>query len=85
MCAHRNSDNLHNAAFIGYSLVARVMADEHLVVVFHQIPESGDVIQLALLLKNALLHVLECVCVVVHRFSGRLGVHTGVRIAVLSR
>ncbi|KAK2180890.1 hypothetical protein NP493_422g02037 [Ridgeia piscesae] len=21
ICAHRNSDNLHNAAFIGYSLV----------------------------------------------------------------
>ena len=27
ICAHRNSDNLHNAAFIGYSLV---MANEHL-------------------------------------------------------
>ena len=37
ICAHRNSDNLHNAVFIGYPLVARVMADEHLIVVLHQI------------------------------------------------
>ena len=36
ICAHRNSDNLHNAAFIGYSLVARVMANEHFIVVLHQ-------------------------------------------------
>ena len=37
MCAHRNSDNLHNAVFfIGYSLVARVMVEEHLIVVLHQ-------------------------------------------------
>ena len=35
ICAHRNSDNLHNAGFIGYSLVARGMADEHLIVVLH--------------------------------------------------
>ena len=37
ICAHRNSDNLHNAAFKGYSLVAWIMADEHLIVVLHQI------------------------------------------------
>ena len=34
-----NSDNLHNAAFIGYSLVARVMAAEHPIVVLHHIYE----------------------------------------------
>ena len=33
ICAHRNSDNLRNAVFKGYSLV---MADEHLIVVLHQ-------------------------------------------------
>ena len=33
---YRNSDNVHNAAFIRYSLVAQVMADEHLIVVLHQ-------------------------------------------------
>ena len=37
ICAHRDSDNLHNAVFIGYSLVARVMADEHLIVVIHHL------------------------------------------------
>ena len=42
VCAHRNSDNLRNAAFIGYcfigySLVARGMADEPLVVVLHHL------------------------------------------------
>ena len=31
ICAHRNSNNLNNADFIGYFLVARVMADEHLI------------------------------------------------------
>ena len=36
ICAHRNSDNLHYAAFKGYSLVERGMADEHLIVVLHQ-------------------------------------------------
>ena len=36
ICAHRNSDNLHNAAFKGYSLVALGMADEHLIVVLYQ-------------------------------------------------
>ena len=38
--AHRNSDNLHNAAFKGYSLVAWGMADEHLIVVLHQLTSS---------------------------------------------
>ena len=37
ICAHRNSDNLHNAAFKWYSLVARGMTDEHLIVVIHQL------------------------------------------------
>ena len=37
MCAHRNSDNLHNAVSIGYSLVGRVMADEHLIVALRNI------------------------------------------------
>ena len=37
ICAHRNSDNLHYAVSIGYSLVARLMADEHLIVVLHHI------------------------------------------------
>ena len=34
-----------NAAFIGYSLVARRMADEHLIVVLHQIdwPKTSKV------------------------------------------
>ena len=41
MCAHRNSDSLHNAAFIGYSLVALVMADEHLIVVLHLHAHAG--------------------------------------------
>ena len=36
ICAHRNLDSLHNAAFKGYSLVDRGMADEHLIVVLHQ-------------------------------------------------
>ena len=31
------SDNLQNAAFKGYSLVARVIADEHLIVVLHHL------------------------------------------------
>ena len=35
LCAHRNSDNLHNAAFIGYS--GRAMADEQLIVVLHHL------------------------------------------------
>ena len=39
ICAHRNSDNLHNAGFIGYSSVARVMADEHLIVDLHHIKD----------------------------------------------
>ena len=39
ICAHRNSDNLHNAAFKGYS--GRGMADEHLIVVLHQIEANG--------------------------------------------
>ena len=49
ICALRNSDNLHNAVFIGYSLVARVMADEHLIVVLHHI------------LHKFLQNAIECV------------------------
>ena len=39
ICARRNSDNLHNAVSIGYSLVARVMADGHLSVVSLQVTD----------------------------------------------
>ena len=42
VCAHRNSDNLHNAVFIRYSLVARVMADEHLIVVLRLQDKSSS-------------------------------------------
>ena len=41
ICANINSDNLHNAAFIGCSLVARVMADEHLIVVLRRLIVRG--------------------------------------------
>ena len=55
ICAHRNSDNLHNAAFKGYSLVAGGMADEHLIVVLHQLfcrPRSSEAIEELLMLRN---------------------------------
>ena len=53
MCAHRNSDNLHNAVSIGYSLVARVMADEHRIVVLHRGRGSSDVFGILLAAQTA--------------------------------
>ena len=59
--ANRNSDNLHNAAFIGYSLVGRVMADEHLIVVLHQLlyrDAPSDMI----LPRCIIGHIVSCDC-----------------------
>ena len=43
--AHRNSDNLHAAASKGYSLLARGIADEQLIVVLYQIvwPKTSNI------------------------------------------
>ena len=41
-CPHRNTDNLRKAISIGYSLVALVMADDHLIVVTSSVADCVD-------------------------------------------
>ena len=71
ICSHRNSDNLHNAIYIGHSLVARVMADEHLIKVealFSLLDPHWELNSAVVAGRAAFCLTIDCIILFIHLF-----------------